>query len=163
VLAGTTCGSKVAATNTRVHHSISMHRHNLISTPCTQSASKFARFVRWAAALATCVGTTAAGAHALLVQSHPVANGLVRAGEVAIVLEFNTRIDKARSRVTVRSAQQAPAMVVTDIDDYPTRLSGRVVAATPGKWTLAWQVLARDGHITRGEVAFTVTDLPARP
>jgi methionine-rich copper-binding protein CopC len=147
---------------TRVHHSISMARHHVISTPRAPSVGPCARVLRWVAALATCVGTTAAGAHALLVQSHPVANGLVRAGEVAIVLEFNTRIDKARSRVTVRSAQQA-AMVVTDIDDYPTRLSGRVVAATPGKWTLAWQVLARDGHITRGEVAFTVTDLPARP
>jgi methionine-rich copper-binding protein CopC len=121
------------------------------------------RVLCWAMALATCVATTAADAHALLVQSQPAVNSVVSAGNVAMLLEFNTRIDKARSRVTVRGAQQPERIVVTDVDDHPTRLSGRFVAAAPGKWTLAWQVLARDGHITRGEVAFTVTDLPTRP
>jgi copper resistance protein C len=75
-----------------------------------------------------------------------------------MVLEFNTRIDKTRSRVTVRSAQHAPAPVVINTDDNPTRLSGQFLASAPGKWILAWQVLARDGHITRGEVPFAVTD-----
>ena len=31
------------------------------------------------------------------------------------------------------------------------------VTLTPGAHTLRWQVLAVDGHITRGEVPFTVT------
>ena len=74
------------------------------------------------------------------------------------MLEFNTRIDKTRSRVTVRSAQHAQALVGIDADDNPTRLSGQFFAPAPGKWILAWQVLARDGHITRGEIPFAVTD-----
>ncbi len=31
----------------------------------------------------------------------------------------------------------------------------------PGDYTVRWQVLAVDGHITRGDVPFTVTPPPA--
>jgi methionine-rich copper-binding protein CopC len=42
----------------------------------------------------------------------------------------------------------------------PTRLEAPLPALAPGAWRLRWQVLATDGHITRGDIAFTV--LPAR-
>jgi methionine-rich copper-binding protein CopC len=32
------------------------------------------------------------------------------------------------------------------------------VTLTPGTYVLRWQVLAIDGHITRGDVPFTVTE-----
>jgi len=35
-------------------------------------------------------------------------------------------------------------------------LSARAQQLAPGKYTLRWQALAVDGHITRGEVPFTV-------
>jgi methionine-rich copper-binding protein CopC len=42
-------------------------------------------------------------------------------------------------------------------------LSGRAHVAAEGRWKLRWQVLSLDGHITRGEVSFSVRDAaPAR-
>jgi len=35
-------------------------------------------------------------------------------------------------------------------------LTAKAVGLMPGAYTIRWQVLAPDGHITRGEVHFTV-------
>ena len=39
----------------------------------------------------------------------------------------------------------------------PDLLTGRA-ELVPGSYVLHWQVLAVDGHITRGDVPFTVTE-----
>jgi methionine-rich copper-binding protein CopC len=38
-------------------------------------------------------------------------------------------------------------------------LAGRAQATQSGRWKLRWQVLSLDGHITRGEVRFSVREL----
>ena len=38
----------------------------------------------------------------------------------------------------------------------PTFCSRKLAGLKPGAYKLQWQVLASDGHISRGEVAFTV-------
>jgi hypothetical protein len=42
-------------------------------------------------------------------------------------------------------------------DGPPDTLGGHL-DLTPGRYVVHWQVLAVDGHITRGEVPFTVTE-----
>ena len=41
--------------------------------------------------------------------------------------------------------------------DGPPDLLTASVTLTPGAYVMRWQVLAIDGHITRGDVVFTVT------
>jgi hypothetical protein len=40
----------------------------------------------------------------------------------------------------------------------PPDLLTSTVTLVPGAYVLRWQVLAVDGHITRGDVPFTVTE-----
>jgi methionine-rich copper-binding protein CopC len=38
----------------------------------------------------------------------------------------------------------------------PASLGGRLTGLSAGEYILRWQVLASDGHITRGEIPFQV-------
>jgi methionine-rich copper-binding protein CopC len=95
-------------------------------------------------------------AHAVLVDSAPAANATVPAGHAAMTLRFNSRIDHARSRLTLVAPDHAETRLPITPDG-----AADVMATTadlrPGEYTMRWQVLALDGHITRGEVPFTAT------
>ena len=94
-------------------------------------------------------------AHAILVESTPAANGTVQGPNVAIRLRFNSRIDGAHSRLYVNTTA-GPKQIKIDSQAAPDALSGTATDLKPGQYQLRWQVLAVDGHITRGEVPFTV-------
>jgi methionine-rich copper-binding protein CopC len=98
---------------------------------------------------------TRAAAHAILVASQPPTGGTVAPGNVAIHLQYNSRIDRARSRLTLTKPDHSPATLPIAAEGTPDEMN---TAATlpPGAYVLRWQVLAIDGHITRGDVTFTV-------
>ena len=100
-------------------------------------------------------------AHALVMNSMPAANETVAAGTVRVVLTFNSRIDKKRSRVTVYSsdAQQTPVALVAE--NAENVLRGDAVLTQAGAYQIRWQVLSRDGHITRGIIPFAVAGAKA--
>jgi len=98
---------------------------------------------------------TLARAHAILMESQPAAGGTVPAGEAAITLQYNSRIDQARSRVTLSHVGAADERLTLQPEQQPDVLKAAAVLA-PGAYTLHWFVLATDGHITRGDVPFTV-------
>ena len=103
------------------------------------------------------IGPVSAHAHAILVDSTPAPDSDVRSDPVVIRLRFNSRIDGARSGVTARSlAPGTPDVPIVLTAPSPATLTG-TVALTPGSWELRWQVLAIDGHITRGLIHFVVT------
>lgn len=105
-----------------------------------------------------------AQAHAILVDSSPAAGEQERSGHVAFRLRFNSRIDAARSRVTLTQPDQVQAVLPIEAGPTPDVLQGEADLG-PGAYRLRWQVLAVDGHITRGDVAFTlmpVTSASAR-
>jgi hypothetical protein len=94
-------------------------------------------------------------AHALLVSSAPAIHGTVRGPGVAVDLKFNSRVDAARSRLILvmpNGATQALALVK---QPAPEELAARA-ELEPGAYTLRWQAVAADGHITRGEIPFKV-------
>lgn len=99
-------------------------------------------------------------AHAILIESDPPTRADVPSGPVAIRLRFNSRIDQARSRIELRRAEApsptAKPLVAALTPAGPDTLAG-TTTLPPGAWVLRWQVLAVDGHITRGDVPFTVT------
>jgi methionine-rich copper-binding protein CopC len=98
-----------------------------------------------------------AWAHAILEDSTPPAGGSVHAGSIDVRLRYNSRIDRGRSRLTVIRPDhtQAPAPIAPD---GPPDVMATHLDLKPGDYVLRWQVLAVDGHITRGDVPFTVTE-----
>lgn len=84
-------------------------------------------------------------------------------GDLEVRLEFNSRIDRQRSRVIVLPPDGSESPVVLVADAPPNVLAGRIEATTVGRWRLDWQVLSADGHVTRGEVAFSVRERAPTP
>ena len=98
----------------------------------------------------------AAEAHAIVVEATPAANQSVTGSDVAIRLRFNSRIDHERSRLTLLDSAGESRPLAIDAGGADEMLAGRASGLAPGAYRLRWQVLAVDGHITRGELPFTV-------
>ena len=99
---------------------------------------------------------SAALAHAILVSSQPPADGAVPAGSVAMEFHFNSRIDRVRSRLLLTRPDHTQA-VLPILREGPEDALRAQAELTPGSYAVRWQVLAVDGHITRGDVRFKVT------
>ena len=99
-----------------------------------------------------------AAAHAILVSSTPTAKSAVSGPDVSIELRFNVRVDATRSRLTllVPGTAAKPLALRIQKQGSAETLSAQVAGLEPGAYSIRWQVLASDGHITRGEVPFTV-------
>src|SRR5262245_15624516 len=97
-----------------------------------------------------------ASAHAIIVSAVPTADQHVPAGNLAVRIEFNSRIDKVRSRLQVTASPSVKEDVPIDPAGKPNVVTGTTGALTPGTYVLRWQVLAIDGHITRGDIPFKV-------
>lgn len=95
-------------------------------------------------------------AHAVLMESTPAANAVVSGDSIAITLRFNVRIDGGRSKVHLESSDGTSVNLPTTTDAGPDRLQSQATGLKPGAYKLIWQVLASDGHMTRGEIPFTV-------
>jgi copper resistance protein C len=97
-----------------------------------------------------------ASAHAVLLESTPALKSAVPGPNVPIKLRFNVRIDALRSRLTlIRPDGSSHALELSKQSPADT-LAASASGLTAGEYRLRWQVLASDGHITRGEIPFTV-------
>jgi len=97
-----------------------------------------------------------ASAHAVLVTSSPAAHATVKGPEIAINLKFNSRIDGAHSRLYLVDPSGKVEMLTLAPQEAPDSLAAPAVKVTAGAYTIRWQATAADGHITRGEIPFTV-------
>ena len=98
-----------------------------------------------------------AHAHAILEESSPAAGARVAAGHVALLFRYNSRIDRTRSRLTLIRPDKSRDTLPIDADGPPDMLTASATL-TPGEYIVRWQVLAIDGHITRGDVPLTVVE-----
>jgi len=105
--------------------------------------------------LGLAVAPRPAAAHAILMESAPAINGSAQGPEVAFDLRFNSRVDHKRSRLTLTLPDQSQQVLAIDAASPEDKLDAKATLQ-PGTYTLRWQVLAIDGHITRGDVPFTV-------
>ena len=103
-----------------------------------------------------CIGSVLAWAHAIVVESSPKMNGVVTGPVVEIKLRFNVRIDGPRSRLTLVKPDGTSHAVEVLQQPSPDSLTATVSGLRPGNYQLHWQVLASDGHITQGDIPFTV-------
>lgn len=118
---------------------------------------RYRRFGIIILAMAGMVVSMAASAHAILVDSSPKANGSVPAGHTALTLKYNSKIDQGRSKlVLVAPDHSETPLAIASNADKPSELDS-TADLKPGAYVIHWQALALDGHITRGDLAFTVT------
>ena len=101
-------------------------------------------------------GASAIFAHAILLESSPALNSKVTGPDVPVRLRFNVRIDKDRSRLTLVRPDGSLQSLVIGKDSSVDVLASGAAGLRPGEYRVRWQVLASDGHITRGEIIFTV-------
>lgn len=121
----------------------------------TPGSGNLAILILIAAALFFWIATPAV-AHAVLLESSPALKSSVTGPDVPLKLRFNVRIDIARSRLTLVRPDGSSRALEVNKQASPDMLSALATGLTPGVYRLRWQVLAADGHITRGEIAFTV-------
>ena len=95
-------------------------------------------------------------AHAILVQSSPAANGIVQGPDVSISMKFNSRVDGSRSTLLLSTPDGKSAPLTIENQSAPDMLTAHATQLAPGKYAISWQVLAVDGHITRGQIPFQV-------
>ena len=96
-----------------------------------------------------------AAAHAIIVSSDPAVDAVVRPS-LPVMLRFNSRIDPERSRLTLLRPDGSSQPVPLAPDRRPDTLAAKLDGLPPGRYRLRWQVLAIDGHITRGDIPFAV-------
>jgi methionine-rich copper-binding protein CopC len=95
-------------------------------------------------------------AHAVLLKASPAPHGSVAGPDIDIELRFNSRIDSSRSRVILVLPDKTSRSINLEHASAPASLGAHVTGLSAGAYTLRWQVLAADGHITRGEIPFQV-------
>lgn len=98
----------------------------------------------------------AASAHAIILSSEPPAGGVVKGPDVSVNLHFNSRVDRQRSKLLVISTDGKETLVPLGDDSTDDTLTGQAQGIAPGDYRLRWQVLSVDGHITRGDIVFSV-------
>ncbi len=95
-------------------------------------------------------------AHAVLVASTPKLNGVVHGSQLHIDLKFNSRIDGPRCTLSLVPPGAPARSLKIAAQTSPDELASDAADLHKGAYTLRWQALASDGHITRGEIPFRV-------
>ncbi len=109
-------------------------------------------------AIVVAISIGQAWAHAVIVESTPAINGVVTGPVLEIKLRFNSRIDGGRSKLTLIAPDSSSRAIKLAQQTAPDLLLAKVESLTPGKYQLHWQVLASDGHITQGNIPFSVVN-----
>ena len=96
-------------------------------------------------------------AHAILMESTPKINSTVQGPDLDITLRFNVRIDGSRSRILLVAEDGTSTTRLTLAkQSKPDILQMHASGLKPGAYKLQWNVLAADGHMSKGYVPFTV-------
>jgi len=98
-------------------------------------------------------------AHAIIVEAVPAVGAVLHAGTIDVRLRFNNRIDRYRSRLLALDGFGKETPVAIEDNTPADIITAHISGLAPGEYRLRWQVLALDGHITRGDIPFTVTAL----
>jgi methionine-rich copper-binding protein CopC len=107
------------------------------------------------AALAFISYVLPAHAHAILLSASPAPNESVSGPSVKVTLRFNSRVDAKRSKLLL-VPPEGPERSIAAVQPAADILTSDLKDLVPGSYIIRWQVLAVDGHITRGEVPFRV-------
>jgi len=98
----------------------------------------------------------AAAAHSEVERSDPANGGMVQVGRTELTLWFGEPITESGSSFSVRGADPgvAPLETTVALEDGDTVVRLTTPPLQRGTYTIAWAVVADDGHPTRGTVVF---------
>ena len=116
------------------------------------------RFVRIASLLTVVLAVAGIHleAHAILKSSSPANGASVTDSDMPVELTFNVRVDAARSKLQLLMPDASTVDLPIVKSSSPDMLVSKLTGLKPGAYAIRWQVLAPDGHISRGEIPFTV-------
>ena len=99
----------------------------------------------------------AAQAHAIILESAP-AQGSSGPAPRRLILRFNSRLERSLCSVQLLGPHQhSIALLRQEPDTPPDTLAYPLPLLAAGAYQARWKVMAADGHVTEGAVAFTVT------
>jgi copper resistance protein C len=113
------------------------------------------RFLQICCICALVTYSISAYAHAVLVKAVPGAHSTVAGTAITVTLQFNVRIDPKRSRVALVLPDKSQRLLTVN-QPSPELLESQLTGLANGDYSIRWQVLASDGHITQGEIPFKV-------
>ena len=122
----------------------------------SKSRRHFAAVIVFLVAVLIAASPRLALAHAVLLSSSPQKNASVNGPDITISLKYNSRVDGARSSLTLVKPDGSVEKIGALAQPLPDTLSATGHKLAKGAYVLRWQVLSSDGHITRGEVPFQV-------
>jgi methionine-rich copper-binding protein CopC len=122
----------------------------------SKSRQHFAGVIVFLVAVLIAASPRLALAHAVLLSSSPQKNASVNGPEITISLKYNSRVDGARSSLSLVKPDGSVEKIGALTQPLPDTLSATGHKLAKGAYVLRWQVLSSDGHITRGEVPFQV-------
>ena len=102
------------------------------------------------------LGVETALAHAIVVAATPSAHQTVAQSELNVEIRFNSRVDVARSRLTLVRPDGASVILPLGGNGASETLTAKAQGLDNGYYRLLWQTLSIDGHITHGEIPFEV-------
>jgi len=118
-------------------------------------ASRLPHALLLSALASTALWPAEARAHAIVVASSPAPRETVTKGDISIAVRFNSRIDRARSRLVLLrpdGLQEGLALSQSGGESLEAEVKG----LQKGSYRLLWQALSVDGHVTHGEIPFEV-------
>ena len=116
----------------------------------------FSRVVPAVALATTLLVPQLALAHAVLVDSNPKPNETVHGAALEIDLKFNSRVDGARSTLQLASSDGSAQTLPISTQAAPNEITSHAEGLAKGAYTLRWQALSSDGHLSRGQIPFQV-------
>jgi copper resistance protein C len=122
----------------------------------SRSPQRFVGAIMFLVAVLMAVSPRLALAHAVLLSSTPQKNASVNGPDITISLKYNSRVDGARSSLSLLKPDGSVERIGALTQPLPDTLSATGHKLAKGAYVLRWQVLSSDGHITRGEVPFQV-------
>jgi methionine-rich copper-binding protein CopC len=137
----------------------SRDRHELILFGTVSLLSEVMRVIaRILVLLAACWYPSAVLAHGALERATPTAGSTVHGSPAEVKLSFSQALEPAFSTLRVLDASgkrvDRQDQTVDAADARELRVS--LPPLTPGAYRVIWRVLSRDGHVTQGDLIFTV-------
>lgn len=95
-------------------------------------------------------------AHASLIASTPRDAATVPSGHVEMELQFNSRIDAKLSRLMLVMVDNQRVIELLETISASNALKAKAPNLQGGSYTLHWQIMSVDGHLTQGKINFRV-------
>ena len=109
------------------------------------------------AAIMLCTVCSPALAHSFLVEATPSSKDHVAASPKVVKLRFGGGVEPAYSKLTIEGSDgKTLAEGAIGIPEKDRELSVNSPELSPGKYTVRYRVLSKDGHIVEGNYEFTV-------